>query len=330
MKKMLFFIAPILIFTIFIISNSSLAADESKKVRIIIGGSLAGGGSHLRSEGVAEAIRRTFPNYDVNVITGSHAGQVVQMIEGKVDILGEGSLSHMQDAANAVPPFNRPFKIDKVRSIMATGTLPMHIILLKKTGVNSLKEIKSKKLGIRITAGQVGSAPYSFGRIVLNAYGINFKDIESWGGKIHFVGSGEGSGLIRDGLADGFIRGTVVPNPNLVDLGKSRELALLPVDEDVIKALEKSGFRRTVIPAGSYPFAEKAVPSVTDPVMILCRADLPDETVYNVTKAIVEQGEYLGTVHKMFKMITPKLRVDVGIPLHPGAERYYREKGFLK
>ena len=131
-------------------------------------------------------------------------------------------------------------------------------------------------------------------------------------------------------MADGFIRGTVVPNPNLVDLGKSRELALLPVDDDVIKALEKSGFKRTVIPAGSYPFSEKNVPSVIDPIMILCRADLPDETVYNVTKAIVEQSAYLGTVHKMFKMITPKSRVDVGIPLHPGAERYYREKGFLK
>ena len=329
MKKMLF-IATILLFAVFIMINSSLAADESKKVRITIGGSLSGGGSNLRCEGIAEAIRRTFPNYDVNVIAGSHAGQTVQMIQGKIDILGEGSLSHLQDAANAVPPFNTPFKIDKVRSIMTTGSIPMHIILLKKLGVKSLREVKDKKLGLRLTCGQVGSAPYSFGRIVLDEYGINFKDIESWGGKIHFVGSEEGSGLIRDGLADGFIRGTVVPNPNLVDLGRSRELALLPVDEDVIKALEKSGFKRTVIPAGSYPFAEKDVPSITDPTMILCRADLSDDIVYNITKAIVEQSAYLGTVHKTFKMITPKSRVDVGIPLHPGAERYYREKGFLK
>ena len=329
MKKMLF-IATILLFAVFIMINSSLAADESKKVRITIGGSLSGGGSNLRCEGIAEAIRRTFPNYDVNVIAGSHAGQTVQMIQGKIDILGEGSLSHLQDAANAVPPFNTPFKIDKVRSIMTTGSIPMHIILLKKLGVKSLREVKDKKLGLRLTCGQVGSAPYSFGRIVLDEYGINFKDIESWGGKIHFVGSEEGSGLIRDGLADGFIRGTVVPNPNLVDLGRSRELALLPVDENVIKALEKSGFKRTIIPAGSYPFSEKNVPSITDPTMILCRADLSDDIVYNITKAIVEQGEYLGTVHKTFKMITPASRVDVGIPLHPGAERYYREKGFLK
>lgn len=330
MKKILFFIATILLCVVFIISNSSLAASEPKKVRITIGGSLSGGGSNLRCEGIAEAIRRTFPNYDVNVVAGSHAGQTVQMIQGKIDLLGEGSLSHLQDAANAVPPFNTPFKIDKVRSIMTTGSIPMHIILLKKLGIKSLRDVKDKKLGLRLTCGQVGSAPYSFGRIVLGAYGIDFKDIESWGGKIHFVGSEEGSGLIRDGLADGFIRGTVVPNPNLVDLGRSRELALLPVDEDVIKALEKSGFKRTVITAGSYPFAEKDVPSITDPTMILCRADLPDETVYNITKAIVEQSAYLGTVHKTFKMITRESRVDVGIPLHPGAERYYREKGFLK
>lgn len=88
---------------------------------------------------------------------------------------------------------------------------------------------------------------------------------------------------------------------------------------------------RKVIPAGTYPGQEKEIQTIAQPNFLACRADLPEDVVYKLTKTIYENLPFLHNIHKATTAMSLE-RAIVGLPapLHPGAEKYYREAGFIK
>jgi TRAP transporter TAXI family solute receptor len=106
----------------------------------------------------------------------------------------------------------------------------------------------------------------------------------------------------------------------------------VPVDDKTMAALKKvnPGYNKLTIKAGTYPKQDKDVPVIGYSTHIVAACDLPEDTVYQMTKAMAENVDAMAAVVKPIAGLTPKdMAVDIGVPLHKGAAKYYKEKGAI-
>jgi TRAP transporter TAXI family solute receptor len=126
--------------------------------------------------------------------------------------------------------------------------------------------------------------------------------------------------------------GTTAPASAVMDLASARDIHLVPVDEKTMADLKKQnpGYNKLVIKAGTYPKQDKDVPVIGYSTHIVAACDLPEDVVYKITKAMAENVGDMAAVVKPIAGLTPKdMAVDIGVPFHKGATRYYKEKGAL-
>jgi TRAP transporter TAXI family solute receptor len=117
-----------------------------------------------------------------------------------------------------------------------------------------------------------------------------------------------------------------------MDLASARDITLIPIPDDGLAEMQKlnPGYRRIEIPAGSYPEQAEAVPTIGYATHLIARCSLDEETVHGVLKAVTANMGDLASIASAMKGLTPAdMAADVGVPLHPGAERFYREQGVL-
>ncbi len=210
----------------------------------------------------------------------------------------------------------------------------------RDTGLQSIGEIKERRYPLRVsTPPRESRHPGVWGaEQVLEEYGFTFEDIESWGGKV-----------LRDRPRNQNLPGTAPVTPQfdaLFDeaimtrrwktITEQYDINFLPVEEDVLESLVKKGWDRGVISKGRLRGVEKDIPAVDfSGWWFFCRNDMDGELAYLTIKAIDEQKSF---INEMFKdpysgmsgeIVMDKIGRDVPVPLHPGAEVYYREKGYL-
>ncbi|MBA7574704.1 hypothetical protein ES708_16519 [subsurface metagenome] len=108
-------------------------------------------------------------------------------------------------------------------------------------------------------------------------------------------------------------------------------MIFLPLDEDVTDRLvAKYGYIKVIMPECKYKEVPENYLTVADAVMLICNDNVSEELAYQLTKILCENGETWKDTHSMFKNFNPSECAQVPIPLHPGAKRYYQEKGYLK
>jgi uncharacterized protein len=232
-------------------------------------------------------------------------------------------------AARGEPPYGQPMNL---RSLCTLSQVVAQFRVFPKTGLFSVKDLKEKKYPLKVSVGVRNSNPETGVREILNAYGITYENIESWGGKMYYRPMSEGTSLMVDGVAEALFYISGMPDPSLTEISRSREVRILPISEpEVLKALAAVGFQKSAIPAAMYHFVKEDIPTVETAEILLCPADLPEELVYRVTKTIATNEDFLNSIQQAFAAITQKMMSGSGkfIPLHPGAEKFYREKGLF-
>ncbi|PIO99423.1 TAXI family TRAP transporter solute-binding subunit [Pleomorphomonas carboxyditropha] len=152
-------------------------------------------------------------------------------------------------------------------------------------------------------------------------------------GSIAQVPSSQMGQRVQDGMANAYFGIGPIGNPDLAEIMLSEKMVFLGWNDDDLAALKPYGFATSVLPANSY---EGQTADLKMPVTLndfIANKDVPEDVVYNVTKAVIESIDTLVAANKGFagwepeKYIQPEFQV---IPLHPGAEKYYRERGWLK
>jgi len=207
------------------------------------------------------------------------------------------------------------------------------VMATKRSGITSLEEVAKKKLPVRFVAQPMGSASEFSMRLILEAYGMTYEQIKSWGGAVTPTSTGVAQAQMVDGKADVWINMVTAGHPSISELAISTDLVFLPLSDEVIKKLTAYGYEKTFLPAKSFKGQDRDVPLVGWPTILLAHRDLKPEAAYLLTKTIVENKEKLVKAHAGFKDFNPEdaWKLDrYGIPLHPGAERYYRDKGMTK
>jgi hypothetical protein len=117
-----------------------------------------------------------------------------------------------------------------------------------------------------------------------------------------------------------------------MDLASARDISIIPIPDDKFQAMRKlnPGYTKLIIPAGSYPKQTQDVPTIGYATHLVARCDLPEDVVYKVLKGMVENQADLAAITQSMAANTPKsMAEDVGVPMHKGAIRFYKEKGVL-
>lgn len=281
------------------------------------------GGSWIPLGGaIAELIQKNIPGTTVSVSPGGGIANVVGVEEGKADI-GFGNSSSSVDGVAGRSPFKAPTK-----NVMQLANLyPQYfqMVVLEESGIKSPADLKGKG----ICPGPKGHTGELLAQQVLQIYGLSYKDMS----KVNHVSYSDAVSLMKDGHAQGYLLGTTIPASSILDLATTKKIRLLSLPEDKIKELQKmnAGYLRRVIPAGTYPGVNYDVIGVGYFTHLVISAKLPEALVYKITKVLSENVERLGDVVKDMKGVTVKdLALDIGVPFHPGALKYYKEKAVAK
>ncbi len=203
----------------------------------------------------------------------------------------------------------------------------------KKLGITSVREIRDKKLPVRVYTQPVGSLGEFAGRQLLRATGIGYTEIKGWGGSTTHVGYNVIIDSFKDGRADILFAVVTPKHPSVSEIVSSVDVEFLGLDADTAKALLPLGYTAATMPPDTFKNQAKAVSTVGFPTVLITNKELPEPIAYTVTKTVVENKDALVRGHGGLAEFDPRTAWQpdkVGIPLHPGAERAYREKGWMK
>ncbi len=304
-------------------------------MRLTLAGASPGGLWASLGEGVSGAIAKAFPGSSVSYQTsGGGFANIGLITSGKVE-MGIAHGAEVKMALAGDEPFKAPVKDLYALAYMYNWGAHQFVMreeFAKKHGITTLQDLADKKPPVRLAVNPRGNVSETINRKVLAAYGITYKDIESWGGQVVFQASGEMVNLMRDRRIDLFGNSLFAPHAAILEVANALPVVLLPLSPSVIeKVSQETGADPYTIQAGTYTWQDRSIPTVALGAMVLIRKEMSEVEVYDITKALVENIDVIRGAQKTLKALTPEFLASQKIvPYHPGAARYYREKGLLK
>ena len=212
-----------------------------------------------------------------------------------------------------------------LRTIAALFEEHIHLVALADSGINSVADLAGK----RVSLDEPGSGTYVDANLILEANGLSADDLTA-----EALKGGAASEALRNGKIDAFFVVAGYPTGSLVELASAADIKLVPIAGAGANALtEKYGFfASSDIPAGTYE-GVAATTTVAVGAQWYTSANENEELIYKITKALWndESRKLLDVGHAKGKTITPASALNgIGVPLHAGAERFYKEAGLLK
>jgi TRAP transporter TAXI family solute receptor len=285
-------------------------------------------GAHL-----AEAIEKAFPGIKATAAGGGSGTNPVAVSEGKAE-LGWTVDASGEDAYHGRGDYKKPLK--NLRLIGGFAVTPQQICVRADSDIKHVTDLKNKKIAI----GKKGWGTTKLNLGLLDAFGITPESIKAAGGIVHFVGYEDWATMLQDKQIDGFLYWGGLPSPltlNVIENPRIRILAF--TDEEVKKILERPIFQQAYafpmkVKKDFYPKVLKEdITSLAYVSIALTNEDLPKDLVYKITKLLFETKK-ITEVYQDGISFSMKLNEFVmkrsTIPLHPGAEQYFQEKGIRK
>ncbi len=287
--------------------------------------------------------------YKWKIPTGSATGTYYPSLSGICMVLskytddikatasvGGGSASNARKVGTGEAPFSlstsstvfyavkgeRMFK-QKYPGIMAWGTLhKLYADFLVKANsrIKSFADLKGKKIAI----GEPGSGDAVAAEDILKAAGL-------WDMVIKVkVGDPQSMDLLKLGKVDAIIHHTAAPNANFYAFSTTTPIRALDMPKDVVAKLVDMGYyAEGMIKAGTYKGTDKDAHVVVLPVVMIVNKDLPEDVVYEMTKVVWEHFDEIVQAAPFLKVVDPNnVLGGIPVPLHPGAYKYFKEKGF--
>ena len=228
----------------------------------------------------------------------------------------------VQEAVKGNKEAGFPQPLDKLRGIAAIYPNYIQIVASKESGVKTLADLKGKSLSV----GAPASGTELNARAIFAAAGMKYEDL----GKVEYLPFGESVELIKNRQLDGTLQSAGLGVASIRDLSTSvpiNVVAVPPADVEKIGA----PYISVTIPAGTYEGQTEDVQTAAVGNFLITHEGVSDETAYQMTKLLFENLPQMVAAHAAAKAIDPAKALDgMPVPLHPGAERYYKEAGLLK
>ena len=222
-------------------------------------------------------------------------------------------------AGDADAGFNAP--LDKLRTIGAIYPNFVQIVASKESGIQTLEDLKGKRLSV----GAPKSGTEVNARAILGAAGITYEDL----GKVEYLPFAESVELMKNRQLDATLQSAGLGVASIRDLASSVPITVVEVPADVINKVG-SPYVAATIPAGTYEGQSEDVATAAVVNYLVTHSDVPDDLAYNMTKALFENLDDMTAAHAAAKDIKlEEAAKNPPAPVHPGAERYYREKNVM-
>ncbi len=217
--------------------------------------------------------------------------------------------------------FKAPLK--KLRAIAGIYPNYIQIVASADSGIKTLADLKGK----RISVGAPKSGTELNARAIFKAAGLSYKDFS----RVEYLPFGESVELIKNRQLDVTLQSAGLGVASLRDLATAVKIVVVPIPADVVKKVGDPAYQPAVIPANTYEGQSTGVQTAAVQNFLVTHAGVPADTVYKMTKSMFDNLDQLVAAHKAASGIkreeAPK---NTPVPLHPGAQRYYRELGLIK
>jgi hypothetical protein len=215
-----------------------------------------------------------------------------------------------------------PGKLDKLRGIAAIYPNYVQIVASQESGIKTLADLKGKSLSV----GAPKSGTELNARAILGAAGMSYEDL----GKTEYLPFAESVELMKNRQIDATLQSAGLGVASIRDLSVSIPIQVVAVPADVVEKIG-SPYVAATIPAGTYEGQTEDVATAAIGNFLVTHADVPEETVYQMTKLVYDNLPTLVAAHAAAKAIKAEAALTgMPVPLHPGAERYFKEAGILK
>jgi uncharacterized protein len=281
------------------------------------------GGSWIQLGGALKGMwEKAVPGLSITQTPGAGIANIRGVDEGKAHI-GLANSSTTVDGLEGRAPY--PKKVTKVCQVANLYPQYFQVVALADAKVNSFADLKGKAL---VTQPK-GNTAEILTDTVLKMNGMSYQSLSKANFQAAYT---DAVSMMKDGHVQVFTLGTTAPASAVMDLASARDVKLVPVDDATMGKLKQAnpGYNKLIIKAGTYPKQDRDVPVIGYSTHIVAACDLPENTVYQMTKAMAANVDSMAAVVKAIEGIKPKdMALDIGVPFHKGAAKYYKEAGAM-
>ncbi len=309
------------------------AAGAAEKVALKFASWKTGSGWYVYAAAMAKLIKDALPpGSTVDVLP--HAGGVgnpTNVAAGKAD-LGLAFNVTANWAHQGIIAYKEPMK--NLRGLV--GGLDQYFLGIVTTNpkVKEVRDICEKKIPVNYVTVPRGGMGLFLTKMMIEAYGCTFDDIRKWGGSVAHISFGAIISRMKDGHADMWSHTVVAGHPAMTELAITKELHFMAIEDEPLKKLMAQGITRYVIPKGTFRGVDRDIQTAGLGTNVIATEGMSEEVAYIITKTLCEKYKDLQAAHKGLAKFVPETMAwkseEVGVPLHEGALRYYKEKGWIK
>lgn len=314
--------------------------NDNKPINATVTGATPSGYPRTMVEGLNAVVRDAYPGSAVSFKPNSPGGGVLAISEGQADFTATATGTEIKLANDGAAPFTKPLKGKFSFVTQLYDNQFIHFLMTQEwadaNGIKSWADIAAKKPRMRLAINRPDNPQTTIGGPyeVMKAHGFTIQDIEKWGGSYVLGNSSIGLAAITDGKADVFMNARNLGDSLIKDIAGKRALRWIDGERATVqKAADVFNNKADMVEKGTYPFMEKDYPTVRMWVALLAGSHVSDETVYKYVKAIAENETRVQAIGGSLKtaFATAKMPTNpANLPYHPGALRYYKEKGLVK
>jgi uncharacterized protein len=214
-------------------------------------------------------------------------------------------------------------KLDKLRGLSGTYNNYIQIVANADSGIKTLADLKGK----RISVGAAKSGTELNARAIFKAAGINYADLA----KVEYLAFGESVELMKNRQLDATLQSAGLGVASIRDLSTAVKIIIIPVPADVVAKVGDAAYQSAIIPANTYTGQTTDIATAAIPNFLVTHSGVSDELAYQMTKSMYENLDTLYAAHNSAKTIKRENAIKgMPVPLHSGAERYYKEVGLIK
>lgn len=320
-------IKSILLTSAFALGATAASAQEEKFITIGTGGQT--GVYYVVGQSICRLVNRNTEETGIKCTAPSTGGSVanVNAIKAGDMTMGVAQSDIQYHAYNGTSPeFEGDKKFEDLRAVFSVHPEPYTVVARKDSNIKNFDDLKGK----RVNVGNPGSGQLATTEVVLDAKGWTMDDFSL----ASQLKPAEQSAALGDNKVDAIVYTVGHPNGSIQEATSTVDANLVPVDGPEIDKLvaENPYYAKAVIPGGMYAGTDEDTNTFGVKATFVTSADVPEDVVYEVVKTVFDNFDRFKGLHPAFANLEPEAMVSEGnsAPLHPGAEKYYKEQGWIK
>ena len=304
-------------------ASPSAHAQVSNKYELRWGTIVAGGAWQIIGSAMLEDVKKANPNITGSTVPSTPTQTLMAINQGKFNI-GFSLTDATATAWEGEDYFKTTGPTRNIRALAALYPQATHIVVWAKSDITRIEQLKGK----RVSPAAKGLSNDLEAQRLLKLYGMTYNDV-----KVQFASFEDSASQFIDGHLDALLYITVpFPFAPVINVGSQSPIRLISIPDDKVAQLTKfRGVEAYTLPANLYKGVDYPVKGIAVRAHLVVRDDMPDELAYAIVKSIADNfPRYPVALKSMSYAKLEDMPKDVGIPLHPGAVKYYKERGWIK